>query len=121
MWSFAAVFRLGHHTLDAYTQIMTTIDWQFERSRLRVGLAVLLLLVAQIAAAAHLVGHGTQGDTAGCNICLHAGQLGSALLPSALPQAAVQSTASELVGFTETQVFSTYPAVYRARAPPASF
>ena len=100
--------------------IMITGGWQFERARLRFSLAVLLLLVAQIAAVAHFIGHTAQGDTAGCNICLHAGQSGSALIPSAVPQLAFQSTTSEVITAVETQVFRTYPAVYPSRAPPVS-
>ena len=94
--------------------------WQTEPNRLRLSLAVLLLLVAQIAQVAHFIGHSTQGDTAGCTICLHAGQSGGALLPSAVPPLALHSTSSELVATVETQIFRTYPAVYRSRAPPAS-
>ena len=99
---------------------MTAGLGQSERTRLRLSLAVLLLLVAQIAAVAHFIGHSTQGETAGCNICLHAGQSGSALLPSAIPQVAFHSTSSELIAVAEAQVFRAYPAVYRSRAPPVS-
>ena len=99
---------------------MITGSWQSERNRLRLGLAVLLLLVAQIAAVAHFIGHSAQGDTTSCTICLHAGQSGGALLPGAVPQVAFQSTSSELVVVVETQIFRTYPTVYRSRAPPVS-
>ena len=95
-------------------------SWQSEGKRLRLGLSVLLLLVAQIASVAHFIGHSAQGDTADCNICLHAGQSGGALLPSAVPQLAFHSTSSELVATVETQLFRNYPAVYRSRAPPVS-
>ncbi len=99
---------------------MTTRAWQTERIPLRLSLAVLLLLIAQMAAVAHFIGHSSQGDVAGCNICLHAGQSGSALLPSAVPQVAFQATSSAVVALAETQVFRTSPAVYRSRAPPVS-
>jgi hypothetical protein len=99
---------------------MTTRVWQTERTPLRLSLAVLLLLIAQIAAVAHFIGHSSQGDVASCNICLHAGQSGSALLPSSIPQVAFQATSSELVALADTQVFRTYSAVYRSRAPPVS-
>ena len=81
MWSFAAVSRLDIPGRMPILKSVTTDVWQSERRRLRSGLAVLLLLVAQIAAAAHFIGHATQGEAADCNICLHAGQAGSALLP----------------------------------------
>ena len=99
---------------------MTTRFWQTERTPLRLSLAVLLLLIAQIAAVTHFIGHSTQGDVAGCNICLHAGQSGSALLPGAIPQVAFQATSSAVVAVAETPIFRTYPAVYRSRAPPVS-
>jgi hypothetical protein len=99
---------------------MTTRAWQTERIPLRLSLAVLLLLIAQIAAVAHFIGHSAQGDVASCNICLHAGQSGSALLPSAVPQVAFHSNSSELVAVAETQILRTYLAVYRSRAPPVS-
>jgi hypothetical protein len=120
MWPFAAVSRIAIRGRMPILNLMTTGAWQSERIRLRLGIAVLLLLIAQIAAVAHFIGHSTQGDTAGCNICLHAGQSGSALLPSAVPQVAFHATTSELVAIAGTQVFRTYPAVYRSRAPPVS-
>ena len=87
---------------------------------MRLGLAVLLLLVAQIAGVAHFIGHSAGGDTTGCTICLHAGQAGGALLPSALPQSVFQPTTSEVVPAVEGRIFRTYPGVYRSRAPPVS-
>jgi hypothetical protein len=99
---------------------MNTGVWRSERTRLRLGFAVLLLLVAQIASIAHFIGHAAQGDNVDCNICLHAGQSGGALLPSAVPQPAFHSTNSELVATVETQILRTYPAVYHSRAPPVS-
>ena len=91
-----------------------------ERVRLRLSFAILLLVVAQIAAVAHFIGHSTQDSSAGCNICLHAGQSGSALQPSAVPQIAFHSTTSWVIAAPEAQIFRTYPAVYRSRAPPVS-
>ena len=99
---------------------MNTGVWRSERTRLRLGFAVLLLLVAQIASIAHFIGHAAQGDNVDCNICLHAGQSGSALPPSAIPQISFQSTNSEPVATVDTRIFSTYPAVYHSRAPPVS-
>ena len=100
---------------------MTTDNWQSERTRFRLSLAVLLLLVAQIAAVAHFIGHAVQGDSVDCIICLHAGQSGTALLPGANPQIAFQPTTSTLVTALVSQRFrSTYPVVYRSRAPPVS-
>ena len=95
-------------------------SWQSEGKRLRLGLSVLLLLVAQIASVAHFIGHSAQGEIAGCTICLHAGQSGSALIPSAIPQIVFQPATSEVVTTVEAQIFRTVPAVYRSRAPPLS-
>lgn len=120
MWPFTAVFCFEITGGMPILKLMTTVAWQSERTRLRLGFAVLLLLIAQIAAVAHYIGHSTPDDTARCNICLHAGPSGSALLPSALPQAAFHAITSELVVIADRQVFRTYPAVYRSRAPPVS-
>ena len=97
---------------------MNTAGWQSEGNRLRLGLAVLLLLVAQIAAIAHFIGQSAEGETAGCSICLHAGQSGSALIPSAIPQVVFQPTTSTVATTVEAQIFRAVPAVYHSRAPP---
>lgn len=97
---------------------MNTAVGQSAGYRLRLGLAVLLLLVAQIAAVAHFIGHAAEGDTESCTLCLHAGQSGSALLPSALPQTVFRPITSVVVTTVEAQISRTYPGVYRSRAPP---
>ena len=98
--------------------VMTSRVWQRERTRLRLSLAVLVLLIAQLAAVAHFNGHSVLGDTSGCNICLHAGQSGSALLPDTIPQVAPQSISVEQVAAVETLIFRNNPTVYLSRAPP---
>lgn len=100
--------------------LMSAAGLQSEGMRLRLGLAALLLLVAQVAAVAHFIGHSAQGEAGGCNICLHAGQSGSALMPSASPQIEFQPTTSVLVTTVETQIFRSVPSIYRSRAPPVS-
>lgn len=99
---------------------MIRAGWQSDGQRVRLGLAALLLLIAQIAGAAHLIGHAAEGDTATCTICFHAGEAGGALLPSALPQSVFQPATSEVVSPVEARNFRTYPGVYHSRGPPVS-
>lgn len=97
---------------------MTAGGWQPERVRLRLGLAVLLLVAAQLLAIAHYVGHAAEGDSAGCDICIVTGQAGGALLPSVIAHAPLPGTAGVAIATPDLTVPSASPSVYRSRAPP---
>jgi len=87
--------------------------------RFSVLFAALLLIVLQIAAISHLVGHAAEGDAHSCELCLHTAHGGDALVAGSSAPATFHACLGRLIVDSERQVFSRHPSVYRARGPPA--
>ncbi|MEO8223294.1 MAG: hypothetical protein ABI661_00670 [Gammaproteobacteria bacterium] len=90
------------------------------RARWRLQLAAVALVVLQVAAVSHLVGHSAAGGGAECAICLAATGSGNAIPAAAVAVATFQATTSEAVEFVASSPSIPSRASYRARAPPVS-
>lgn len=88
--------------------------------RWQLSLAAGVLILAQLAAVSHLIGHTAAGENSGCAICLAAGAAGTTLPASDLTQVFVPSTATLAVEPATALVPTRLVARYRARAPPVS-
>ena len=88
------------------------------RPRLRVLLALALVMAAQAAAMNHLIGHTAEGHNASCGICISASHAGNALPASPiqinLPKLADRPAVPVVTG----RLYLTTAVVYRSRAPP---
>jgi hypothetical protein len=88
--------------------------------RWRLWIAASVLMVAQVAAVSHLIGHSAGGDNSRCAICLAVSHSGSALPVSPAAQPFFPSTVTLAVEPGTEPVSTRIVARYRARAPPVS-
>lgn len=89
------------------------------RRRLSVLLAALVLVVLQVVAVSHLIGHSASGDTGHCELCLNAVHGGAALVASAIPAPTFHGLTGRLILAPELRVSTRAPTVCRARGPPS--
>jgi hypothetical protein len=87
--------------------------------RLRVLVALMLVLSAQAVGLSHLISHTAAGDNSACAICVSAGHAGNAIPPSPFESELLALADRPVAVLITRQVRQSPPVVYRSRAPPA--